>query len=207
MKYLLFIILFLLVFSGFSQYTVLLMSGEQIVIRNYKYNDLNTAITFHTQNREVTEIDLDNIFSITDTLGNEQVIYKPDTSKEDFMTIEQMRFFVKGESDAMEKYKCPWCLVGGFVVGAASPFITPVLGLKPIIYSPLLPAAGSSAIGFTGASKARILRQSPELGNNEHYVLGYKEYSSQIRLKNTIIGSGIGLLVGILTSVIYTKNK
>lgn len=210
MKKIVFIILFFISLTAQSQYTILLLSGDKLYLKNYKYNETGTAIAYHEKSRELQEIDLEHIFSITDTLGNEQIIYKPDTIKEDYMNVDQMKNFIKGEIEADAKFKCKWCLVGGFAIGAASPFLLPFIGFAPmsnIVYSPLVPAASSTAIGFTGASDKTIMAINPELAKNEHYVMGFKERSGQIKLKSTIIGSGIGLLVGMISSYIYYSNN
>lgn len=208
MKKVIFIILFFISLAAQSQYTVLLLSGDKMYLKNYKYNETGTAIAYHEKNRELQEIDLEHIFSITDTLGNEQVIYKPDTIKEDYMTAEQMRNFINGEIEAEAKYKCKWCFVGGIVIGAATPFLLPYIGFTPmsnIVYSPLVPAATSTAIGFTGARDKTIIAINPEQAKNDHYVLGFKERSGQIKLKSTIIGSGIGLVVGMISAFFVYK--
>ena len=197
------LILLILYSIGFSQYTVLLTNGEKIQVPDYRYNDFGSAIIWKTTLQETREIDLELIFSISDAAGGEEILYKPDTSKEDFMNVEQMKAFVQGESDAREKYKCKWCFVTGALIGAASPFVTPLIGIKPILYSPLLPAAASSGIGFTGASRKRIAQHNPDMVSNEHYILGYREVSSQKRLKSTIIGSGIGLAIGVIATIFF----
>src|SRR3989339_331032 len=199
---LLFLFIILLISSvSYSQFTVLLTNGEKFLLSNYRYNDFGTAIIWKNTFQETQEVDIDLVFSIIDASGREEVIYKTDTSKEDFMTVDQMRDFVHGESDAREKYKCNWCFVTGVLIGTASPFITPLIGIKSILYSPLLPTATSSGIGFTGASRRKIAKQNPEMVTNEHYVLGYCEVSSQKKLKSTIIGSGIGLAIGVIATI------
>lgn len=200
------ILLVIIPLASWSQYKVLMLSGDSMNIRNFKYNETGTAITFHSKSRELQEIELENIFSITDTLKNEQVIYKPDTLKEDYMTVAQMRSFIRGEIEADLKYKCNWCFIGGIATGAASPFLLPFIGIKPVVYSPLLPAASSSAIGFTGASLKTISRINPVLVKDPHFVNGFKERSGQIKLKTTIIGSGIGLVAGILTAIVLQQT-
>lgn len=208
MKKIIFIILFFISLAVQSQYTILLLSGDKMYLKNYKYSETGRAITYHEKNRELQEIDLEHIFSITDTMGNEQIIYKPDTIKEDYMNADQMRYFINGEIEADAKYKCNWCLVGGIAIGAASPFLLPFIGFTPmsnIVYAPLIPAASSTAIGFTGASDKTIMAINPVQAKNEHYVLGFKERSGQIKLKSTIIGSGIGLLAGIISAYFVFK--
>lgn len=199
-------ILIIIPFCVKGQYTILMLSGEVIKPENYKISEMGNTIVYKDNVKEENELDFDYIFSITDSLGNEQIIYKPDTAKEDFMSVDQMRDFIKGEIEARENYKCPLCFIGGIAVGAGSVFGTPYI-LPTILYSPLFPAASSSVVGFTSPNRSVIVKKHPEYANNEPYIQGYKECASQKRLKSSIFGSGIGLAVGVVSFIVIGLVK
>jgi len=175
-----------------------LNNGKKMQIGNYKIE--NPEIISYTNLKGKTRtIQSYDVFSINEESGKEVLIYTPDTSYEGAFTVPEMRSFVLGQYDAGQNYKSPWITVGGIAVAVASPAI-----VKPL-YIILISTGYCAGVGLTNP-KEKKLKISPEFLNNEHYKSGYKKEVKNKRIKNAIIGSCIGLVVGISTySVIYAK--
>ncbi len=205
-----FLLVFILVFSAFSQSfaqdTLWLLNGEKLILSNYKFIESGNFFQYENQKGKIKEIDGEFIFSITDNNGSEKIYYKPDTIEGNFYTTEQMRSFVTGGYDARIKYKSPVLTISGFIVGAGSIFIMPGIGL-PLFYSPLIPAVYSTIAGFTAPSKKTIISNNPQYSKDQYYIKGYQEAVANKRVKNTIIGTGLGVLVGIISYSVIEKQQ
>ena len=138
-------------------------------------------------------------FQLSRNTGTEKILYIPDTTYQDAFTIPQMKSFVQGQYDAIQRFKSPWVTIGGIgISGVSSLFVNPV-------YVFAISGAYCSGIGITGTSKKK-LAFSAELKDNKHYMLGYKKASKHKRIKNAIIGSGIGLAVGLTSFALINKK-
>ena len=187
----------------YSQHTILFLDGGEGDIRNYKYNEEGTSVTYHVANdknetsgfaREVIEIDLADIFSITSPEGVETIIYKPDTLNGNLFNVEEMRSFIKGEQVCREQYDTKKFIVGGAVLGVTSVFLTPFVA--PFYFAPIPSLLGTVGANMMTEKKDAIVKKNPDFINDEHFILGYQDASSNINLRKTMFGSGVGLVVG-----------
>jgi hypothetical protein len=189
--------LFSLQFGVVAQNYIWLNNGEKMKIGEFKITNTD-IISYRNLKGKVKSVQSIDVFSIIDSSGNEQVIYIPDTSYQDVFTVPEMRSFVQGRYDASQKFKSPLTTIGGIVVaGASSVVINPV-------YVFLISTGYSSVIGLTKPSDKK-LNIPTQFANNEHYKLGYQKEVKHKRIKNAIIGSGIGLIVGIGTYIVINK--
>jgi hypothetical protein len=180
-----------------AQNYIWLNNGKKMKIGEFKIENTD-IISYRNLKGKAKFIQTYDVFSVVDSSGIEKVIYTPDTSYQGAFTVPEMRSFVQGEYDANQKFKSPWTTIGGVVVaGASSVVINPV-------YVFLISTGYTSVIGLTKPSDKK-LKIPTEFINNEHYKLGYKKEVKHKRIKNAIIGSGIGLIVGIGTYVVINK--
>lgn len=180
-----------------AQNYIWLNNGEKMKIGEFKITNTD-IISYRNLKGKAKSIESMDVFSIVDSSGNEQVIYVPDTSYQDVFTVSEMRSFVQGRYDASQNFKSPLTTIGGIVVaGASSVVINPV-------YVFLISTGYTSVVGLTKPNDKK-LKIPTEFINNEHYKLGYKKEVKHKRIKNAIIGSGIGLIVGIGTYVAINK--
>lgn len=171
-----------------------LTNGKKMKIGEFKIENAD-IISYQNLKGKSKSIQAFDIFSIIDSKGTEQIIYSPDTSYQGVFSVNEMRSFVQGQFDADQKYKSPWTTVGGVVIaGASSVVINPILVI-------LVSTGYCSTIGLTKPGDKKLNIPS-EFINNEHYKLGYKKAVKHKRIKNAIIGSGIGLIVGLGTYAI-----
>jgi len=114
-----------------------------------------------------------------------------------------MRDFVSGASDARTNYKTPWITTGGFVVGGGSAIAVSAVGLNSLLV-PIFPALYSGGVGIIKVKKDK-LNIPDNLKNNDYYVEGYFRVANHKRINNAIIGSGIGMALGIVAVLIFSK--
>jgi hypothetical protein len=195
------IVVILIVFSVqsnlFAQNYLWLTNGKKLKIGDYKIESPD-IISYKNQKGKIKSIQSFDVFSVIESSGKENVIYLPDTSYQGAFTVPEMRSYVQGQYDAGLKFKSPLTTIGGFVLASGSSlFINPM-------YVFVLSTGYCSAIGLTKASEKK-LNIPAEFAQNEHYKLGYKKTVKHKRITNAIIGSGIGLIVGIGTIAIINK--
>ena len=188
---------------SFSQTTVLFLNGDKMEVTDCKVDEEQWIVQYYNKRQKEKLIDLDYVFSITDSLGKEKVYYIPVRFEEgDTFTVKQMRSFVDGEFDASNEHKGRLSFASGFVVGsAASVLLYPSL----LFYSPAFPAGAAVISGITQPSDKKIEKLHPERINDEHYKFGYQESAKHKRAVASIKGGAIGLVVGIVAGLIFIK--
>ncbi len=178
------IAIIILSLNVYSQATFLFTNGKTKEIKDYKL-EKDGLIFYHDTKGHYKSIDDYEIFSIINK-DEEKVIYKQHGTDE--MTIQEMRAFVAGQSDAIKNFKSPLSTIGGVAFGAAAPLVHPTYA---IVFSGLY----CGGIGATKPLKKKI-KIPAEYVNNKHYEFGYKRAANRKRVKNAIIGSLIGLAAG-----------
>lgn len=200
------IIVFVVSFTAKSQNTVLFLNGDKMEIKNFVVDTSNFLIKYNNKNNKEKFIDISNVFSITDSLGNENVFYVPVKISDDSDTfsVEQMRSFVKGQFDADNEHKGKIAFGTGVVSGVGGVILFPG---AMVFWSPVLPLGNAVLAGFTQPKTSKVIKLHPEMENNEHYILGYKEAARSKRTTAAIKGGAIGILLGILANTIYINVK
>jgi len=182
-----------------AQNTLWLTNGKKIEIGEFKIQNKD-YISDKTPNNKFKSIESYDVFSIVESNGNEIIIYKQDSSSLEAFNLIEMRAFLQGETDAMKDFKSPLITTGGFVVaGASALFIPPTLVI-------LTSGAYCAGVGLIKPNEKKF-KIPLEYKNNEHYLLGYKKEVKNKRIKNAIIGTGIGLIAGFTTLAIISKNN
>jgi hypothetical protein len=172
---------------------ILLMNGQVIDARVVGQSTLEVRYLIETGRglRERSE-PTEGVFSVTDTLGRERIWYFYDTVFGNDMTIDQMRWFIKGEQDARNGYKPIWPMVSGFVVGAG---VTMALDLEvnALLLPPLF--AASMVLPRVHVTKGSIT--DPLMEGDEFYAYGYAKVGRTKRVMKTLLTTAVGALVGI----------
>ena len=147
----------------------------------------NKEITFIPLNKKKERsISINKVFSVNSG-GKENVIYRQDSVIEYFMTIEQMRMFIKGEQTAIEKYKSPLSFIVGFGFGASGGLVIPTFATLAFIP----PAVGTFAV-YLPTPDVKEAQVSEELLKNPEFVNGYQSKVRTKRLKKYFYGSSAG---------------
>jgi len=189
--------------ASFSQTTVWFLNGDKMEVTGCKVNEKEWIVQYYNKRQKEKIIDLDYVFSITDSLGAEKVYYIPVKFDDgDTFSVAQMRSFVEGEFDASIEHKARLSFASGFVVGgSAGVLLYPSL----LFYSPAFPAGAAVISGLTQPSDKKITKLHPERVNDEHYKFGYQESAKHKRAVASIKGGLLGLVVGIAAAFIFIK--
>ena len=187
----LFIILSIYSFT-YGQQELLLLSGKRIIVKDTKI-DSSGVILYKTMKGKVKGFEQEEVFSLTREDKVEVIFYKPDC-KDVCFKITQMRDYINGLADGREQ-KCGIYMIGGAVIGLTSGV------LVPSFLSPVAPALTSVGVGIF-KPKTEKLKIPEKYNENAHYIEGFQKSVRKKRVTNSIIGGGIGLVVGLSVAAI-----
>jgi hypothetical protein len=178
---------------GAAQDKILLMNGQTIEAKVIGQSTLEVRYLERTRKglRERAEPTA-NVFSVSDSLGRERIWYFHDTIVGNDLTVDQMRWYIKGEQDAREGYK-PWLpLLGGFVVGAGA-----TAGFDLEVNSLLIPPlyAGLMALPRVHITFGSV--RDPRMEGNDYYAMGYAKTGRTKRVVRSLLTSAAGVVTGL----------
>ena len=134
----------------------------------------------------------DQVFSIKDEKGNETVLYHKNLIIGDHYSVQEMRYFIYGESDAIKGYNAKPTFFGGMAISATGAY-----GLQGgIIYPFLIP------LGFTLSMQVPFIKIKQETITDhqntyhETYKVGYEKTARTKKIINALVGSLIGAAIG-----------
>lgn len=180
-----------------EQQKILLMTGKEIEGRvtgqdsAYLYYDLFKS----NGSFKPKKLDIERVFSINRGDVEERVIYTMDTAVGNYFTVDEMRYYIKGEQDAMRFYKANWVITAGAPVTAGLGFVlsgTVLAFAVPFTY-----------LVTTGIPKYNVERNNPASANlmaQPAYILGYERTARNKRLFKALsvglLGTAIGFTAG-----------
>lgn len=186
-----------------KQDTVWFMNGEVLVAKVADTTGEQVRCVYMKRKKDkAMKIDKDRIFSIKFSNHKEKIYYTYDTLVGNFFTVEETRYFVIGEQDAIKGFKPRMAAVGGFVIGAASPIVFSASIISPI--PPFLFA------GIVKLPKVRV--NTGKISNREYlkidtYLLGYERVARKKKTFYALIGGAAGLATGFAVYVGILKEK
>jgi hypothetical protein len=143
------------------------------------------------------KLDLERVFSFSDSNGSEVLVYTMDTNLGNYFSVQEMRYYIKGEQDAMNNYKPHWVVLVGLPATAGVGFllantVTVAAFAVPFLY---MIAANQPR------PKIKLKNvSSPELVSKPAYVLGYERAVQNKRLFRALgtglIGTAAAIIVG-----------
>ncbi|MBL7882735.1 MAG: hypothetical protein JNL69_01600 [Bacteroidia bacterium] len=178
-------------FSQADKDTVLLLNGTVII--STVVDTTNGVLTIKNKKNPNKNhvIDNERVFSIRNSSG-ENIIYTYDTLIGNEFTVEEMRYFIKGEQDAEKGFKAYGSLYGNLALGIAS-------GLTGSFFCPIPPFA---FVALSGLPKVKIKHKTVsnlEYLKQDPYLMGYERVARKKRKVQSLIGGGVGLAVGLGT--------
>ncbi|MDP4266485.1 MAG: hypothetical protein Q8880_03515 [Bacteroidota bacterium] len=174
----------------FAQDTITLMNGKEISTSGIRLID--NQIFYCTDKAKEKCVSKDKVFIVKFCFGEENIIYKTDSSNDEFFNVEQMRKYIQGEIYARKHFKGNLSLSSGFGWGIIGGVGYGYLGS----YSILIPAFGTAVTSsFSNKNQQDIINP---LQNDEFFLLGYNEAKKNIKFKRAILGGILGYLVCIL---------
>lgn len=147
---------------------------------------------------KIRRLDADEIFSIRNKQG-ETILYQQDSAGNNY-SVSDMRYFILGQQDARKStktYTAPF--VANLLLSAGA-------GLTRNFFSPLVPVVFTAILTIPKIKIRNEDVSDPEYLNNKAYVTGYKQEAYKKKRVQTILGGGIGLIVGMTTSFILKSN-
>lgn len=134
----------------------------------------------------------DQVFSVISPVGNESILYRRNEIIGDNYSIEEMRYFIYGESDAIKGYNAKPTFLGGLAIGAGGAY-----GIQGgIIYPFLIPLCYtlSMQVPFIKVKAETIADHKYTF--HETYKLGYEKTARTKKAMNALFGSLIGAAIG-----------
>jgi hypothetical protein len=186
-------------FSQNGNDTLLLINGKTIITTVTDIDTINALLSFvkPKNQKKIKTIDSDRIFSITDKEG-EHVIYMQDTVGNELSELE-MRQFIFGQQDARKVEKGNGGLYLNMLVSLGA-------GITGSFLSPVVPFLIAGALGLPSAKINEDKVVHSELIYTDAYKLGYLQEAKRKRKVRSLLGGGIGLAVGLGTSVILKAH-
>jgi len=189
--------LFLFVLKANAQDTILFFNGKVIDVNNLSVNDRFVTYNNPKKPAKPHRIDRYRVFSIKKQDSSEQVLYQPNPVYDD-LSIEEMRYFIRGEQDAVAYYRPTLLTIAAAGVGiAAAP-----LGFYGLIVPPLF--ATITGNFSPNVSKQPIVERS--LLDQELYIMGYQKKARDIRIRRSLIYGMSGFVVGFTAFAIFLNN-
>jgi len=195
-------ILFLFsVFIGSSlkaQDKLLFLNGKEFegsILSQNKYE-----FTFKDIKNKEFKIDSYRLFSYSKN-GTETVIYKYDTLEGNFLKEKDMKMFVYGERDAYQSFSSPVASITGLLVGGAAGYFMHkdqafLYVAAPLVYTTI-------TLPFPTVVRQKKLSSLEHIKDDE-YLRGYERVArskrTQNALKSSIVGTGLGFLVGLIVN-------
>jgi hypothetical protein len=181
-------------FSGYSQEnkdTLLLLNGDAVICSIIDTTNGSVSVKNPKNPKKNIVFENDRIFSIKYPAG-EKIVYVYDTVIGNEFTVDEMRYFIYGEQDADHKFKANGCLAIGAAVGLLS-------GITGSFLCPIPPFAFTA---LSGIPKVKIKHETVSnlvYLTHDPYLMGYERVAKKKRKLKSLIGGGIGLVVGLGT--------
>lgn len=192
-RLILFIIIIGFNLSSKAQDTIILLTGHIIPCKVYQENENVITCEFTKKGREERLIlDSYRVFSIKFGNGDEKVYYQQDSTNGNWFSVDEMRYFIYGEQDAMKGYKSPMTSVLGLIAGAGAGFFAMeslILFAAPLVYTT------GNILPYIIIDRKTV--RDEKLLEQETYVQGYERIARSKKIQNALKSSAAGLAVGI----------
>lgn len=180
--------------TPFKPDRILLMNGQIIETKvlgqsSYEVRYLDVGRRGAAKERgEPTE----NVFSVTDSLGREKVWYFQDTVFGNDLSVQEMRWFIKGEQDARAGHRPRIAVWGGFLLGAGAS-----IALNLEVNSLFLPPLYAGAMALPRVHVTRGSLTDPYLEGEPNYAYGYAKVGRTKRVLRSLLSTAAGIAVGV----------
>jgi len=136
-------------------------------------------------------IDNERIFSIKNDSG-EVIMYVYDSVIGNEFTIDEMRYFMRGEQDAQKGFKANGSFYGNMALSAAA-------GVTGSFLSPVVPFVFAALVGIPKIKIKHSTVSDLNFLKHDAYLMGYERVARKKRKLRSLFGGGIGLAVGLGT--------
>jgi hypothetical protein len=173
---------------------ILLMNGQIIETRVLGQSTLEVRyLEFGRKGRSKERSEpTENVFSVTDSLGRERIWYFQDTVFGNELSVQEMRWFIKGEQDARNGYRPRIATWGGFLVGAGAS-----IALNLEVNALFLPPLYGAAMILPRVHVTKGSLTDPYLEGEPNYAWGYAKVGRSKRVVRSIVSTAAGIAVGV----------
>lgn len=187
-----------------GQDRIVLMNGQTIETRVLGQSSLEIRYQESKKDRLIERAEpTESVFSVIDSLGRERIWYFQDTAFGNDLTVNEMRFFIKGQQDARAGYKPTWPMVGGFAVGAGL-----VIGLDLEVMAIPIPLGYAGLMALPRVHVTRGSITDPLMEGDDNYAWGYARAGRGKRVIKCLLSSAAGVAVGLaVRQLIINPNQ
>ncbi len=180
--------------SPFRPDRILLMNGEIIETKVLGQSTLEIRYLEFPRKGVAKERSepTENVFSVTDSLGRERIWYFHDTVFGNELTVQEMRWFIKGEQDARAAYRPRIATWGGFVFGAGAS-----IAANLEVNALFLPPVYAAAMILPRVHVTRGSLSDPYLEGEPNYAYGYAKVGRTKRVVRSLLSTAAGIAVGV----------
>ena len=191
-------------FYSVGQDRITLMNGTTVEAEVIGASTLEIRYQFVKKNgkMKLDAFPTDRVFSIMDSTGKETVWYFQDMMMGNDMSVDEMRWFIKGQQDARKGYRSPWATWGGFALSAGL-----IIGLDLEVNSFFIPPLWTAVVVLPRVNITRGSIRDPMMEGNDVYAYGYASAARGKRVFRGLIGSFAGVAVGLLTRQVINNNQ
>ena len=187
------VLVLLVPLASSGQDKILLMNGQTIETRVLGQSSLEIRYQVKKKDRLLERSEpTESVFSVTDSLGRERIWYFEDTLFGNDFTVNEMRWYIKGEQDARAGYNPLWPTIGGFVGTTAL-----VIGLDLEVMAIPIPLVYAGAMVFPRVKVTPGSLSDPLLEGDEFYAYGYARAGKGRRVIRCLLSSAAGVVVGL----------
>jgi hypothetical protein len=184
----------------FAQDEILFINGNYATVKVIDTTDYRRITLQRPGSTKIKTWYKEDIYSIKYGGINEVIIYKQDTLENEYFTPAEMRIYIQGEQDASTGYKTPWTTAGATAVGLGG-------GLVLSFLAPIAPALYTIVVGSRWIKIRKKYVSNPDLLKEEVYRMGYEKEARSKVIQNSILGGGIGMVVGYITANVILLKK
>ncbi len=209
------IVLLTLPFSVRGQVdTILLMKGKRIITSGYTIKGTannDGFITYKNKAGKTKKTYLEDVFSVTDKNGVETVFYEPMPNDTNELSVDQMRWFLKGKADIGNWHFSTGYFAGGFVSGAAGAVCPPVKfeigdNQSSARVGVLIPVMYLALIRNSNPTIEEIKTIYPQCPDNAFYLQGAQDAVRECRVKDGLKGTISGFIIGLMGVWAYNSE-
>lgn len=184
---------------GFSQDKITMLTGHELDV--IITNQTDSLITYEQTKGSKSKVKTVESFRVFSTIksGKETIYYKRDTLKGNYLSVEDMRFYIWGAQDAMQAFDTKWYLISGAGAGLIGGFLLSQSFL--VVGVPVVTAVASSV--YKVKIKDEYVRDISLL-EQPAYKAGFQKNAQNSRFFKTLKGSLAGLALGIAAG--YAAN-
>lgn len=187
-------------FSQEKKDTILLLNGDLIPCKVIRVDNDNVVMKESENVVREFNIDRERIFSYSTTASGEHILYTYDTLQGNYFTIDEMRYFIRGEQDGKKGFKARPPFYTNLLIGAAG-------GITGSFFFPIPAFTFAILVGIPKVKINKNTVRRPEDLNHIPYIMGYERMARRNRKIQALVGGGIGIVAGLGTFLILQASE